>query len=324
MRFNPAPTLEIEDAPARSAATVLVPTTSSVLDVGLVAAIRVASDWGDPVVLVLNPPRQDDEGAAAAPLLDADERADMFAAIRAVRAVIVAGDLDPAAARFAPQGWVVPYGEAAVLATVIDALACAGFRVRLGPAFPGREAADLLRRIAGGRPTPAPGSKPPAIAGVRDRIVAAHDLAQVTEAWHAEGRRIVTVNGCFDLLHPGHLRFLAGAAELGEVLVVLINSDASVRGYKGDARPFLDQGARATVLAAVGCVDHVVVFDADTPLETINRIRPAVHCKGGTYEPDRVADEKRVVESHGGRLEYLPMVGAYSSTDLATRIRGAG
>ena len=321
MQSAPAPMISISEPLPEEAHTVFIPTQSSVLDVELVGAVAAAAGHGAPVILALDAPGTDDGTPPTRSLLTVDERAGMLAAVRAARAVVRAGSPEQAAQRFAKNRWIVPYREAAALAGAIDACARAGVPVRLGRAFPARDAASVIRRIAAGRPTPLPGAEPPSIAGVSDRILPADRLQQWLDTSRAAGSRIVTVNGCFDLLHPGHIRFLQGAAAMGDLLLALINSDASVRRYKGDDRPLLDAGARATVLAALVHVDRVVVFEADTPIEILDRIRPAVHCKGGSYEPDRVADEKRVVESHGGRVECLPMTGAYSSTDLAARVR---
>jgi len=126
----------------------------------------------------------------------------------------------------------------------------------------------------------------------------------------------VTVNGCFDILHIGHLRFLAEARAMGDSLTVLINSDASVARYKGPTRPVFPEGHRAAALRALEAVDDVVVFQGDNPLEEIRRLRPVIHVKGGSYEPDRVRQERELVESWGGRLVCTPLVGGFSTTDF--------
>ncbi len=126
----------------------------------------------------------------------------------------------------------------------------------------------------------------------------------------------VTVNGCFDILHLGHLDLLTRARAMGESLTILINSDASVQRYKGPTRPVMPQGVRVRALRALTAVDDVRVFDDDTPLKVLQSIRPAVHVKGGSYEPDRVASEKALLESWGGRLEMCPLLESFSTSRL--------
>lgn len=132
----------------------------------------------------------------------------------------------------------------------------------------------------------------------------------------------VTVNGCFDILHIGHLRFLAEARSMGASLTVLINSDASVRRYKGPTRPVFPETFRSTALMAVDCVSEVRVFQGDNPLEEIGRLRPELHVKGGSFEPDRVKDERDLVESWGGRLVCTPMVEGFSTTAYIRKALG--
>lgn len=134
----------------------------------------------------------------------------------------------------------------------------------------------------------------------------------------------VTVNGCFDILHIGHLRFLAEARALGDSLTVLINSDASVRRYKGPARPVFPETFRVAALKALDCVSAVRVFQGDNPLEEIGRLRPKLHVKGGSFEPDRVKDERCLVESWGGRLVCTPMVEGFSTTAYIRKALGPG
>ncbi len=133
----------------------------------------------------------------------------------------------------------------------------------------------------------------------------------------------VTVNGCFDILHIGHLRFLAEARAMGDSLTVLINSDASVARYKGVTRPVFPQKFRVAALKALSCVDDVIVFAGDNPLAEIRMLRPRVHVKGGSYEPERVRAERELVESWGGRLECTAMVEGFSTTDFIRKALGA-
>jgi len=133
-------------------------------------------------------------------------------------------------------------------------------------------------------------------------------------------RRVVMTNGCFDLLHPGHLRCLEAARALGDVLVVAINSDASVRRLKGAGRPVVPQAERAEVLAALEAVDYVTVFDEDTPQEIIARVLPDVLVKGGDWGADQIVGRAEV-EAAGGRVVTIPLEPGYSTTALLDRIR---
>jgi rfaE bifunctional protein nucleotidyltransferase chain/domain len=150
-----------------------------------------------------------------------------------------------------------------------------------------------------------------------DELLAARELAR------RQGRVVVWTNGTFDLLHPGHVSSLQMARALGDLLVVGLNSDASVRGYKGPNRPILHQDERAAMLAALECVDYVVVFDEPTPAEALVKLRPDIHCKGAEYAPPhgKPVPEAPVVEAYGGRIEYLPLVPGLSTTALLQRIR---
>jgi D-glycero-beta-D-manno-heptose 1-phosphate adenylyltransferase len=135
------------------------------------------------------------------------------------------------------------------------------------------------------------------------------------------GRRVVFTNGVFDLLHPGHVRYLRAAKRLGDVLVVGINSDRSARRLgKGPGRPLVRQRDRAEVLAALEMVDHVVVFGADTPYELIRALQPDVLVKGGDWTIDRIVGADLVL-ARGGRVKSLPFARGYSATRLIERSR---
>jgi D-glycero-beta-D-manno-heptose 1-phosphate adenylyltransferase len=133
------------------------------------------------------------------------------------------------------------------------------------------------------------------------------------------GRRVVFTNGCFDLIHPGHIRYLQEARRLGEALIVALNSDRSVRELKGEKRPILDQNERAEVVAALGCVDYVTIFDEPTPREIIAALLPDVLVKGGDWGIDRIVGREEV-EAAGGEVLSLPFVEGCSTTDLIERI----
>ncbi|GIW55475.1 MAG: cytidyltransferase [Nitrospiraceae bacterium] len=147
------------------------------------------------------------------------------------------------------------------------------------------------------------------------------DLAAILTDLRRQGKRIVFTNGCFDLMHIGHTRYLQAARELGDVLVVGVNSDASVRSLnKGPGRPIVPHAQRAEVLAALACVDYVVVFDEPDPGALIGALQPDVLVKGGDWAPDRIVG-REVVEARGGRVLTIPLVPGVSTTALVERIQ---
>lgn len=158
-------------------------------------------------------------------------------------------------------------------------------------------------------------------ASARDKIVTLDDLACRAEAHRAAGQNIVFTNGCFDLLHIGHATYLAEARSLGDVLVVGLNSDDSVRRLKGPTRPVIHQGDRAGMLAALAAVDYVLIFDDDTPHAILHRLRPDVLVKGGTYTPEQVVGHE-VVTAYGGRVCVAGLVKGVSTTDILKSVGG--
>lgn len=141
-------------------------------------------------------------------------------------------------------------------------------------------------------------------------------------ARHGRPRRgtLVFTNGCFDLLHPGHVAYLEAARALGDVLVVGVNTDASVARLKGPERPLVPEGDRARVLAGLAAVSAVSLFDEDTPLALIEALRPDVLVKGGDYDLDTIVGRDEV-EADGGEIRVIPFLPGYSTTDLLHRIR---
>src|ERR1700690_835290 len=152
------------------------------------------------------------------------------------------------------------------------------------------------------------------------KIVSQDELIQVTARERRDGRRVVFTNGCFDLLHPGHVRCLAEARALGDVLVVAINSDRSVRGNKGPERPLVIEQDRAEVLAALSSVDYVTIFDEPTPRELIARVLPDILVKGADWALDQVVGREEV-EAAGGKVVSIPLVPGYSTSSLVEKIR---
>jgi rfaE bifunctional protein nucleotidyltransferase chain/domain len=148
------------------------------------------------------------------------------------------------------------------------------------------------------------------------------DLATVAAAVAAEraaGRTVAFANGCFDLLHVGHVRYLQGARAEADTLVVAVNSDASVRGLKGEGRPVLDEAARAELVASLRCVDHVVIFDDPTVDRLLTTLRPDVHCKGTDYTVDTVP-ERETVRAYGGRVAIVGDPKDHSTRELLARL----
>jgi len=140
------------------------------------------------------------------------------------------------------------------------------------------------------------------------------------ERLRSQNRKLVFTNGCFDLIHPGHIRVLREARSLGDVLIVAINSDRSVRELKGSHRPIMNEDERAEVLAALACVDYVITFDDPTPRETIKAIEPDLLVKGGDYTPDTIVGRDEV-EAMGGVVKSLSYIDGFSTSDLIERIK---
>jgi D-beta-D-heptose 7-phosphate kinase/D-beta-D-heptose 1-phosphate adenosyltransferase len=160
-------------------------------------------------------------------------------------------------------------------------------------------------------------------AHIQQKIQTAEQLRETVARWRAAGERIVFTNGCFDILHYGHLHYLAEARDLGERLVIGLNSGDSVRRLKGPARPINDEATRAHLLAALEVVDAVVFFDEDTPLELIKTAMPDVLVKGGDWKPEQIVGSDEVL-ANGGQVRSLPFVDGYSTTNIEQKIRSFG
>jgi rfaE bifunctional protein nucleotidyltransferase chain/domain len=145
------------------------------------------------------------------------------------------------------------------------------------------------------------------------------ELANVIALWRFKGERIVFTNGCFDLLHRGHVEYLAQAAGLGSKLIVGLNTDASVRRLKGDSRPVNNEHDRALLLASLLFVDTVTFFNSDTPLDLIHFIQPDVLVKGGDYQPKDIAGYD-IVKARGGEVVTIDFIDGYSTTSLLNRL----
>jgi D-beta-D-heptose 7-phosphate kinase/D-beta-D-heptose 1-phosphate adenosyltransferase len=157
----------------------------------------------------------------------------------------------------------------------------------------------------------------------RKKIKDLSSLKKEIETLKAQGKRVVFTNGCFDLLHPGHTRYLYAARQLGDFLVVAVNTDRSVKIIKGADRPIQSQDERTELLAALSFVDAVVLFDEDNPLKVIRHLVPDVLVKGGDWTEDKIIGAD-VVKNAGGVVKSLPFVAGYSTTALIEKIRDKG
>lgn len=158
-------------------------------------------------------------------------------------------------------------------------------------------------------------TRPPAQNKIYDRDSLARQIAR----WHGEGLEIVFTNGCFDILHAGHIQYLEAAAALGDRLVIAVNDDDSVRRLKGETRPINSLDSRLYLLASLSCVDAVIPFHEDTPLDVIQLLRPDVLVKGGDYSPETIVGAEEIL-GWGGRVEVIPFVEGFSTTKLESRI----
>ncbi|MFT6922911.1 MAG: rfaE bifunctional protein nucleotidyltransferase chain/domain [Crocinitomicaceae bacterium] len=164
---------------------------------------------------------------------------------------------------------------------------------------------------------------------IEDKLMDHVSASRRIEAWRLKNNKVVFTNGCFDILHKGHVSYLAEAASLGNKLVVALNTDASVkRQGKGDDRPVNNEDARAIVMSALGFVDMVVFFDKDTPIDLIEKLRPDILVKGADYDPEETDKTSKsyivgsdIVIANGGVVKAIPLVEGYSTTSIINRLR---
>ena len=156
---------------------------------------------------------------------------------------------------------------------------------------------------------------------IQHKIYTRETLARECNAWRITGKKIVFTNGCFDILHHGHLALLAQAASLGNVLVVGLNTDSSVQQLKGPTRPITHEQDRLFQVASLLCTDAVCLFDEDTPLELIQLLKPDILIKGGDYNINTIVGAD-FVQQNGGEVHIIPFVDGYSTTSIIDRIRG--
>ena len=156
-----------------------------------------------------------------------------------------------------------------------------------------------------------------------DKICDLPTLKSKVAYWQLEGEKVVFTNGVFDLLHIGHITYMAKAADLGDRLIVGLNADNSVKRLKGDDRPVNDQINRAALLAALFFVDGIVIFEEDTPIDLISTLLPDILVKGADYTIDNIVGAKEVL-ANGGEVKTIDLVGGYSSTSIIQKIRKQG
>lgn len=162
-------------------------------------------------------------------------------------------------------------------------------------------------------------------ATTRNKIRTLEELARLREGWRAQGRKVVWTNGCFDILHAGHVRSIEDAKAQGDILIVGVNSDASVRQLKGEGRPVFSEADRAELLAALQAVDYVTVFDSLDPVAALRIVQPDVHCKGADYaDGSKPMPERAVVEAWGGEIRFLPLHEGRSTSSVIEKLRRAG
>lgn len=151
-------------------------------------------------------------------------------------------------------------------------------------------------------------------------LVKQTELNSLLADLRANHKTIVTTNGCFDILHVGHVRYLQQAKSYGDVLIVALNSDKSVKKIKGESRPVNNENDRAEVLSALRCVDYVVLFEDESPIELLLRIKPDVHTKGADYTLETLPEAKEIIKA-GGRIEFIPFVKGKSTTAVIEKMK---
>ncbi|MEI6971561.1 MAG: adenylyltransferase/cytidyltransferase family protein [bacterium] len=280
--------------------------TFHILQPGNIAALRQARLRARHVCVLVEPDNAGGGRPGKRPDVSLAERMEMLAHLKDVD--IIASATAPAAGdilqALRPYSWVRCNRQ--VDGPLAQQAADLAERHEPIPLLPGCFTPDILAAIRSGS---TPMHLPHAFRGRRGAKVG-----------RGRKRRLVTINGCFDVLHIGHLRFLAQARAKGDELVVLINNDESVRRYKGDDRPVFPLRFRAAALLALKSVTAVRSFHEDNPLRLISELKPDIHVKGGTYEPDRVDAERRLLATWGGRVAFCQMVEGRSTTGYLTKV----
>ncbi len=155
---------------------------------------------------------------------------------------------------------------------------------------------------------------------LEEKIIPREKISELCNKLRASGKRIISTNGCFDLIHLGHISYLLEARNLGDILIVGINCDSSVKKLKGDSRPLQSESTRAKQMAGLESVDFVTIFTEDTPETLLGLIKPEIHVKGGDYLPENLP-EKKIVESSGGKVVCVSMIKGYSTTQMIEKMK---
>jgi rfaE bifunctional protein nucleotidyltransferase chain/domain len=154
-----------------------------------------------------------------------------------------------------------------------------------------------------------------------DKLKSLKEISGIAQQLKEQGLTIVTTNGCFDLLHIGHLHSLEESRAKGDVLIVGLNSDESIKRYKGSLRPIVPEKERALMLASFECVTYTTIFEEDDPIVFLQAVRPDIHCKGAEYsDGSRAMPEKPIVESYGGRIDYISLINEKSTTKMISAL----
>ena len=157
---------------------------------------------------------------------------------------------------------------------------------------------------------------------INSKIYNLDTLTTQVEQWKKSGNKIVFTNGCFDIIHRGHIEVLASTADLGNKLIIGLNSDQSITNIKGEGRPIIDEQSRAILLAALSFVDAIILFSQDTPLKLIGALLPDVLAKGGDYEIENIVGHE-IVQQNGGKVKLIPFIDGYSSTSIIKKIKNS-
>ena len=152
------------------------------------------------------------------------------------------------------------------------------------------------------------------------KLLPQEEVVSLSKKLKEQGKTIVTTNGSFDILHPAHIHLLEKAKNEGDILIVLLNSDSSIKRFKGEKRPILNEKERATLLSALESVDYITIFNEDTPLTILEKIKPNIHVKGGSFIPERIKQEQSLLSKWNGKFKTFPLEANYSSTNIIEKI----
>ena len=155
---------------------------------------------------------------------------------------------------------------------------------------------------------------------LNNKIFSLKDLEDKVTSWKQSGKEVVFTNGCFDIIHRGHIKMLAQAADLGDRFIIGLNSDSSIQNLKGKNRPIIDQQSRAILLASLSFVDAVILFSDETPINLINTLKPDILAKGGDYEISTIVGNE-VIQENGGQVILIPFLDGFSSTTIIDKIK---